>query len=121
MEIKYDVLYRGDESRKRMCEVGKRLRALRKAHCYTQEEVSLGTGISRQGCGDIELGNRGMTVEELMIFCDLYDISADELCRTKYAAQTKMYRQLEEFAELTEENKREVAEFIDFKKQLQSK
>lgn len=121
MEIGYDVLCRGDESRRRMCEVGKRLRALRKAHGYTQEEVSFGVGISRAGCCDIELGRRGMTVEELVIFCELYDISADELCQTKYAAQTKMCRQLEEFAELTEKNRREVAEFIDFKKQLQSK
>jgi transcriptional regulator with XRE-family HTH domain len=59
-------------------EIGKRLAALRKHKGYSQEELAKVIGIPRTALAQIELGNRGVTTEELLMFSNSLEFSIDK-------------------------------------------
>ena len=60
------------------------LRALRKAHGYTQIAVQMKTGIEQALLSKYETGDRVPPTETLMVLADFYNVSIDYLlCRTE--------------------------------------
>ena len=59
-------------------EIGKRIALLRKHKGYSQEELAKIIGIPRTSLAQIELGNRGVTTEELLLFSNNLEFSIDK-------------------------------------------
>lgn len=60
-------------------ELGQRIAQLRKQKNLNQEELALQIGMSRSSLAQIELGNRGIDVQELQVLSGLLGLSIDAL------------------------------------------
>ena len=56
-----------------------RLRDLREDGDYTQEQIGRLINKSQQGYNHIEMGRAELTIEDLIVLCRFYDVSADYL------------------------------------------
>lgn len=56
-----------------------RLTALRKYYGYTQEELAIKLGVTRQAIIKWEQGETSPSIDYIKALCDLYDISIDDL------------------------------------------
>ena len=70
----YNVKSKGD-----IMEIGKKLKALRKAERLTQEEIAKRLNISRVNYTRYETGKVRPDYETIIKIADYYDISLDEL------------------------------------------
>ena len=59
--------------------LSKKLKELRKANCYTQDDVAAALGIVRQTYSHYETGKRKPSPEVLFKLAGLYNISVDDL------------------------------------------
>lgn len=59
--------------------IGQRIRQLREAYRYTQEQFAEKVGISPRYIGSIEHGNKTMTIKTLMSIASVLRVSADYL------------------------------------------
>ena len=57
--------------------IGKKLKELRISRGYRQNEVADKVGLSRATISNVEVGNRGLSIESLQKFCELYNVSID--------------------------------------------
>lgn len=60
-----------------------RLRALREDHDLTQEELGKLINKTQQGYNHIEVGNSELKIEDLIILCKFYNVSADYMIGLK--------------------------------------
>lgn len=93
-----------------------RLKAARKYLKLSQEFVARQMNLSRPTISAIESGQRKVTAWELDSFSKLYGISAEELMYGKKSetAETEMFARA--FSELSEIDKKEIMNLIDFKR-----
>ncbi len=57
--------------------IGRRIREQRELLGYTREQFAEKMDISNRFAADIELGNRGMSIETLIKICGILSVSAD--------------------------------------------
>ena len=57
--------------------IGKKLKELRLSRGFRQNEVADKVGLSRATISNVEVGNRGLSLESLQKFCELYNVSID--------------------------------------------
>lgn len=94
-----------------------RLKQARKNLHLSQEYVSNYIGVTRTAIVDIESGKRKISTDELSKFSELYRISAEELMNGKNIIMpTQMFAR--NFAELDEDDQREILNLIEFKRRL---
>ena len=74
--------------------IGKKLKELRISRGLKQSQVSDKVGLSRATISNVEVGNRGLSLESLQKFCELYNVSIDY-----FGIETKSYN---EAVDLTE-------------------
>ncbi|MCD7716116.1 MAG: helix-turn-helix domain-containing protein [Lachnospiraceae bacterium] len=60
-------------------EIGQRIRLLREAHGYSREQLAEILNVSSRFCYDLELGNKGMSVDTLSDLAEALNISTDYL------------------------------------------
>lgn len=58
-------------------DIGKRVRERRELLGYTREQFAERLDISVRFAADIELGNKGMSLDTLIKICELFSVSAD--------------------------------------------
>lgn len=104
-----------------------KIRTLRKNAGYTQEDISRLLNIQRQTYCNYENGTRMPPLEIIIALAELYQVSVDSLVHETAESQTSVssinqntyeYRLLSEVSSLSESRRKEVLEFIRFKKQL---
>ena len=93
-----------------------RLKAARKYLKLSQEFVAKQMNLSRPTISAIESGQREITAQELDAFSKLYGVSAEELMHGKKSKtiETEMFARA--FSELSEIDKKEIMNLIDFKR-----
>lgn len=100
--------------------LGRRLKSLREKTRFTQEEIAKMIGVRRLVITNIENGTRKITAEELYFFSKIYGLSMEEL----YTGEDKekiIAKFSRKFDELSNKSKKEVLEFIEFKKNQEEK
>ena len=97
-----------------------RLKESRESLHLTQDYVARVLGIPRTAIVQIENGNRRVSSDELAKFSRLYGVSADYIMGTQVKNET-----IEFFARgfegLSEQDKEEIKNLIEFKKQMAAK
>lgn len=66
-------------------EIGQRLLELRKVKDFSQDDVARLVGISRTALTQIELGNRGVDVQELQAFARILEFSLDDFVSRNFS------------------------------------
>lgn len=74
--------------------IGKKLKELRISRGLKQSQVSDKVGLSRATISNVEVGNRGLSLESLQKFCELYQVDV-----SYFGIETKSYN---EAVDLTE-------------------
>lgn len=64
-------------------EIGKRIKAQRMTLNLTQEKFSEILDITPNHLGDVERGSKSLSLEKLLVFCDIFDLTLDYLVRGK--------------------------------------
>lgn len=96
-----------------------RLKEVRKNLGLSQEYVAKQLNLNRSVITAIELGSRKVTAEELKGFSELYGVTTDEFLYGKDDnADVKFFAR--SFSELSENDRKEILNLIDFKKRLKS-
>lgn len=95
-----------------------RLRQARNYLGLSQEYVAKQLGLNRTAITAIEAGERNVSSEELKKFSELYGLSLDELAYGEDKAATEVSSFARGFAELSEDDKREIQNLVDFKIRL---
>ena len=72
-----------------------RLKNLRKKAGYTQEEVADLLNVDRRTITNIELGNKGCSVDMLMRFSELYGVTTDYLLKGENEDRKEMLKLLD--------------------------
>jgi len=99
--------------------LNERLKKLRKELKLSQEYVAGVLNIHRTTITAIESGARKVTAEELKEFSELYGVTTDELLyEKKLDEDTKMFART--FSELSDLDKKEILNLIEFKKKIRS-
>jgi len=95
-----------------------RLREYRKAMSLSQEYVAKQLGVSRTTITAIESGDRNVLANELELFADIYGVTVDRILHDeeKQNSDVKMFARA--FSGLSENDKKEIMNLIDFKKKL---
>lgn len=93
-----------------------RLKAARKYLRLSQEFVARQMNLSRPTISAIEAGQRKVTTEELDRFSKLYGVSVDELMYGRVSEQTETEMFARAFSELSDIDKREIMNLINFKR-----
>lgn len=93
-----------------------RLKQARKYLKLSQEFVARQMNLSRPTISAIESGQRKVSAEELDRFSKLYGVSTEELMHGKVSetVETEMFTRA--FSELSEIDKREIRNLIEFKR-----
>lgn len=60
-------------------QVGSRLKHYRTEAKFTQDELATKTGIERTSITNIECGKNNMTIEQLMMFCEIFGIEPNDM------------------------------------------
>ena len=60
-------------------QVGVRLKHYRTEASMTQEDLAQSTGIERTTVTNIEGGKQSMSIEQLIMFCELFNITPDDM------------------------------------------
>lgn len=96
----------------KIVEIGDKIRMLRKQAKLTQANFGKIIGISVNKLAGVELGQATLDIKQILLCCEYFGLSADELLQTEYAEQTEMSRLL---GGLDEQAQKEVCDFIKFK------
>ena len=100
--------------------IGERLRKLRKYMGLTQEQVAKILNVGRDAILRIEKGDRKINLQELMNFSKLYGISIDELTAEEYIHSSEDIAFARGFNKLSEKDKKEIINMIEYKNILKS-
>ncbi len=98
-----------------------RLKQARKYLNLSQEFVARQMNLSRPTISAIESGQRKVTAEELGRFSILYGISVDELMNGKVNSDSETLMFARSFSELSDIDKKEIMNLIDFKKRYRER
>ena len=99
--------------------LNEKLKKLRKELKLSQEYVAGVLGMHRTTITAIESGTRKVASDEIKAFSELYGVTKDELLYDKVLDKdTKMFART--FAELSDFDKKEILNLIEFKKKLRS-
>jgi len=60
-------------------QVGSRVKQYREENKMTQEELARSVGIERTSVTNIEAGRNNMTLEQLMMFCEIFEITPNDM------------------------------------------
>lgn len=101
--------------------MNERLREARKYLKLSQEFVAKQMNMSRPTISAIESGQRKVTAEELARFSELYGISPDELMYGRATDDVQVDMFARAFSELSEIDKREIMNLIDFKRRYKGR
>lgn len=93
-----------------------RLKEARKYLRLSQEFVAKQMKLSRPTISDIESGKRKVSAEELIGFSEIYGVSTEELMYGKVSEEAQVETFARAFSELSEFDKREIMNLIDFKR-----
>jgi transcriptional regulator with XRE-family HTH domain len=70
--------------------IGEKIRDLRKAHDYTQEELASKLNMNRSILNRIELGTRSMRDDEILQIANFFNVSADFLLDTDFKVNSRL-------------------------------
>lgn len=95
-----------------------RLRDYRKALGLSQNYVAKQLGVARTTITAIECGERNVIAGELDLFSNIYGVTVDEILHesTSEDAEATMFART--FSTLSDNDKKEIMNLIDFKKKL---
>jgi transcriptional regulator with XRE-family HTH domain len=96
--------------------MNERLKEARKYLKLSQEFVARQMNLSRPTISAIESGQRKVTAEELGKFSELYGVSTEELMYGKVSDSTETEMFARAFSELSDIDKKEIMNLIDFKR-----
>ena len=97
-------------------DMNERLKQIRKRLKLSQEFVAKQLKMTRTTVVAIEAGTRKVTSEELVEFSKLYGVSTDELLYGEVFEDTEVRAFARTFAELSDIDKKEIMNLMDFKK-----
>ena len=97
-----------------------RVREIRKSLKLSQDYVANCLGIPRTAVVGIESGIRSISSDELQKYSSLFSVSADELINGRISEFDESMYFTRSYAELCEEDKREIASLIEYKKRRRS-
>ncbi|MCC8046587.1 MAG: helix-turn-helix transcriptional regulator [Clostridiales bacterium] len=100
--------------------MNERLRNARKCLGLSQEYVARQMCLSRPTISAIESGQRKVTAEELARFSQIYGVTIEELLYGKVSEQAELEMFAHVFSELSDMDKREVMNLIDFKRRYKN-
>lgn len=103
-----------------MEKLGIRLKKLREKTTFTQDEIARMLGVNRLVITNIENGSRKITADELYFFSQIYGLTMEELY-TGEDREKNIAKFSRKFNELSDQSQKEVLDFIDFKRSLESK
>lgn len=98
-----------------------RLKQARKSLKLSQEFVAKQMGMTRTTIVAIESGNRKVTTEELDKFSELYGVSIEELMYGTATTDGEIRAFARTFSELSDIDKREIMNLMNFKKRYKEK
>jgi transcriptional regulator with XRE-family HTH domain len=96
--------------------MNERLKQARKYLNLSQEFVARQMNLSRPTISAIEAGQRKVSAEELDRFSKLYGVSTEELMHGKVSDTTETEMFTRAFSELSDIDKKEIMNLIDFKR-----
>lgn len=103
------------------------LRALRKAHGYTQEDMSKMLNIERQSYSNYETGRRIPNIEVLSTIADFLGVTVDFLIQdfpepadihSSASSDYSVMQLVTDYLSMSKEDQKEVRQFIAFRKSL---
>lgn len=94
-------------------EVGKRIQEFREGFGWTTNRLANESGLSQSFVRSVELGEKGISVENLELLCDTMSISLKQFFDEPYPEEslnTTLTRQIES---MTEEQQKFLSNFLD--------
>jgi transcriptional regulator with XRE-family HTH domain len=101
--------------------MNERLKQARKALKLSQEFVAKQMELPRTTIVAIEAGNRKVSAEELAKFSELYGVNIDELMYGIVSEDTEIKAFARTFSELSDVDKKEIINLMNFKKRYKEK
>jgi transcriptional regulator with XRE-family HTH domain len=101
-----------------MKQIYERLKEYRKALGLSQEYVAKQLGVSRTTITSIECGERNVLASELDKFSQIYGVTADEILHEAKLEDFEANMFARAFSTLSDNDKKEIMNLIDFKKKL---
>ncbi|MEA3422411.1 MAG: helix-turn-helix transcriptional regulator [Bacillota bacterium] len=95
-----------------------RLRNYRKALGLSQHYVAEQLGVARTTITAIESGERNIIAEELDQFSNIYGVTVDRILHGTKSEDAEVIMFARTFSTLSDNDKKEIMNLIDFKKQL---
>ncbi len=95
-----------------------RLKEYRKALGLSQDYVAKQLGVARTTITAIECGNREVIAKELDQFSIIYGVTVDAILHGKKTEDAEVTMFARAFTSLSENDKKEIMNLIDFKKKL---
>lgn len=96
--------------------MNERLKQIRKSLKLSQEFVAKKLEMTRTTVVAIEAGTRKVTSDELVKFAKLYGVTPDEILYGEVTEDTEVRAFARTFAELSDIDKKEIMNLINFKK-----
>ena len=96
--------------------MNERLKEIRKSLKLSQEFVAKQLEMTRTTVVAIEAGTRKVTSDELVKFAKLYGVTPDEILYGEVTEDTEVRAFARTFAELSDIDKKEIMNLINFKK-----
>lgn len=94
-------------------EIGKRIMELREAAGWTTNRLANLCGLSQSFLRSVELGEKGISVENLQLICDTLHITLRDFFDVPSVQDTEQERLLRQIAKLTDEQKLALISFLE--------
>lgn len=94
-------------------EIGKRIMELREAAGWTTNRLANLCGLSQSFLRSVELGEKGISVENLQLICDTLHISLRDFFDVPSDQDTEQDRLLRQITKLTDEQKLALISFLE--------
>lgn len=94
-------------------EIGKRITELREAAGWTTNRLANLCGLSQSFLRSVELGEKGISVENLQLICDTLHISLRDFFDVPSDQDTEQDRLLRQITKLTSEQKLALISFLE--------
>lgn len=115
IQVKYT--YTGEEKH----QMNERLKDIRKKLKLSQEFVAKQLEMTRTTIVAIEAGTRKVSTDELVKFAKLYGVDTDEILHGKVSEKSEVRAFARTFSELSEIDKKEIMNLMNFKKRYKEK
>lgn len=94
-------------------EIGKRITELRETAGWTTNRLANLCGLSQSFLRSVELGEKGISVENLQLICDTLHITLRDFFDVPSVQDTEQERLLRQIAKLTDEQKLALISFLE--------